>query len=97
MLHSKYKLIYVSPKCHAPCTKHILPQTTILARTTNNQGTPQYSNTIYSSPATHRSTCFTIFTYLAHVIYIDSTQACWKDRDIVLVRHSDSDSPIQKT
>jgi predicted AlkP superfamily phosphohydrolase/phosphomutase len=28
--------------------------------------------------------------------YSDSIKACWKDRDIVPIRHSDSDRSIQK-
>jgi hypothetical protein len=28
--------------------------------------------------------------------YSDNTQACWKDRDIVPIGHSDSDRSIQK-
>ena len=63
-----------------------MQQTTNELRNTQIQVLSQLSN----EATTHRSTYFTILTCLARVIVIVLiTQACWKDRNIVPIRHSD--------
>jgi hypothetical protein len=63
-----------------------MQQTTIELRNTQIQVFLQLSN----KATTHRSTYFTILTCFISS-HSDSTQACWKDRDIVPICYSDCD------
>jgi hypothetical protein len=74
-----------------PKTSVLMQQTTSEVRNTQIQVLLQSSN----ETTTHRSTLFHN-THMFSSSHSDSTQACWKDRDIVPIRHSDSDRSIQK-
>jgi hypothetical protein len=73
-----------------PQTPVLMQQTINELRNTQIQVLLQLSN----EATTHRSTYFTN-THMFISSHSDSTQAYWKDRDIIPICYSDSDRSIQ--
>jgi hypothetical protein len=75
---------------------HTQPQTVVLIQQTTNElhnSQIQVLLQLSNETTTHRSTYFIILK--CSMSHSDNTQACWKDRDIIPIYHSDSDRSIQ--